>query len=86
MKREKVQELSGSEYDVTPLVFDLKENIYFSFREIGVALVPLFRVVVLLLFLFFLFTPLPNNHTYQATNEINTHKIIKKIVGPHFWN
>ena len=33
-EEEKLLELSGSEYYVTPLVLDSKENIYFSFREI----------------------------------------------------
>ena len=87
MKRGKLLEQSGSEFYVTPLVFDLEENIYFSIGEICVAHVPLFHVGMLLLFLFFLFTPLLSNHTHQATKmQATTHKVIKKIVGPHFWN
>ena len=31
LKREEILEHSGSEHYVTPLDFDLKENIYFSF-------------------------------------------------------
>ena len=48
LKREKLQEQSGGDHHVTPLIFGLKENINFSFREICVALVPLFYVLVVL--------------------------------------
>ena len=71
--REKLLEQGGSEYYVTPLVLDLKENIYFSFREICVAPVPLFHVVVLLLFLFFFYSHLCLASTHIKQQNTSKH-------------
>ena len=46
LKREEIIEQSGSDHYVTPLIFGLKENINFLLREICVALVPLFYVLM----------------------------------------
>ena len=49
LEREKLREQSGGDHHVTPLIFGLKENINFSFREICGAHVPLFYVLVVLI-------------------------------------
>ena len=69
LKREEILEQSGSEHFVSPLIFGLKENINFSLREICVALVPLFYVLMLC-FCFFSFLHIfTKQHTHTSKHN-----------------